>query len=82
MELTSPEGLRFDLHPLEFLEDGNARQAGLDGVWYDYPAGQFTTGIIGGEVVPCIDKELQLAFHQGYAPREIDLLDIGQLENL
>lgn len=82
IEMTSLEGLRVDLHPLKIAEDGSGRQAGLHGVWYDYPADQFTTGRIGGMTVPCIGRNLQIVFHQGYEPREIDLLDLAQLEQL
>lgn len=81
-EMTSPEGRKVDLHPLAFDADGNGRQEGLDGVYYTYPVDQFSTGRIAGVTVPCIGRELQIIFHQGYRPREIDLLDVEQLDRL
>lgn len=82
LEMTSREGLRVDLHPLEIAADGSARQAGLDNTWFDYPAENFTTGRIGEKDVPCIDKALQITFHEGYPPREIDLQDLATLRSL
>jgi lincosamide nucleotidyltransferase A/C/D/E len=82
VEMTSLEGLKVDLHPLTFDAQGNGRQEGLHGNYYLYPADQFTTGTIEGMSVPCIGKELQMTFHQGYSAREIDLLDLDELARL
>ncbi len=78
-EMTSPDGLKVDFHPVVFDADGNGRQEGLEGTYFIYPADQFVKGTISGVPVPCIGKELQIIFHQGYLPREIDVLDLEQL---
>ncbi|GAA3220531.1 hypothetical protein GCM10010532_050260 [Dactylosporangium siamense] len=72
---------RVDLHPVVFT-DGDGRQAGLDGDWFDYPGVDLTTGLIAGRPVPCISARLQLAFHQGYEPRDVDVLDLRLLQEL
>ncbi|MET7425023.1 hypothetical protein [Dactylosporangium sp. NPDC005555] len=82
VEVAKPGGGYVDLHPVVFGEDGDGRQAGLDGGWFDYPGGDLTTGTIGGRRVPCVSARLQVAFHQGYQPRDVDLLDLRLLEAL
>lgn len=81
-EMTSAEGLKVDLHPVVFDTEGNGRQQNFGGAWFDYPADQFTTGMIASTRVPCIGKALQIAFHEGYPPREIDLLDLEEMARL
>lgn len=81
-EMTSPAGAKIDLHPVVFDAAGNGRQADFGDEWFDYPADQFTSGEIAGVTVPCIGKALQITFHQGYTPREIDLLDLQTLARL
>jgi lincosamide nucleotidyltransferase A/C/D/E len=82
VEVVGPGDGRVDLHPVVFGSDGNGRQAGLDGAWFDYPRADLTTGVIDGRTVPCISPRLQLIFHQGYAPRAVDLADIRLLEQV
>lgn len=81
-EMTSPAGLKVDLHPVAFDAEGNGRQADFGDAWFDYPANQFTTGKIAGVTIPCIGIALQINFHQGYTPREIDLQDLQTLTRL
>jgi lincosamide nucleotidyltransferase A/C/D/E len=81
VELVEPGGGRVDLHPVAF-EHGDGRQAGLDGAWFDYPRADLTTGTIDGRRVPCISVRLQLRFHEGYEPREVDVLDLRLLHEL
>jgi lincosamide nucleotidyltransferase A/C/D/E len=83
VELVEPGDGRVDLHPVAFGDaDGDGRQAGLDGAWFDYPRGDLTTGTIGGRTVPCISPRLQLVFHRGYTPRDVDVLDVRLLEEV
>ncbi len=68
-----------DLHPVAFDAAGDGRQAGLDGASFGYPAGSFTTGVIGGVQVPCLDARLQLRFREGYEHRDVDCHDVALL---
>ncbi|GLW11211.1 hypothetical protein Misp01_63390 [Microtetraspora sp. NBRC 13810] len=69
-----------DLHPLHFAEDGSAVQHLDDrGGAYFYPAAGFVTGTIEGVRVRCLSADRQIAFHQGYRPRERDLHDMARL---
>jgi lincosamide nucleotidyltransferase A/C/D/E len=43
--------------------------------------GPFTTGNIGGRVVPCLSAQLQLELHAGYPPRFKDRKDIAALRS-
>ena len=81
VELVEPGEGRVDLHPVVF-KDGAGRQAGLDGDWFDYPRGDLVTGTIDGRTVPCISPRLQLTFHQGYEPRDVDVMDLRRLHEL
>jgi lincosamide nucleotidyltransferase A/C/D/E len=82
VELVEPGDGRVDLHPVVFAGTGDGRQAGLDGAWFDYPRGDLTGGTIGGRAVPCISAGLQLTFHRGYEPRDVDLLDLRLVHDL
>lgn len=84
VELVAPGEGRVDLHPVVFEGDGagDGRQAGLDGAWFDYPRGDLTTGAIGGRTVPCISARLQVTFHEGYEPRDVDVMDLRRLYEL
>lgn len=80
MELQHPSLGYLDIHPLQIAEAGNARQADLEGGWYEFGADFFTAAAFGGRMVPCLSVRAQLLFHSGYAPREVDRLDIARLE--
>lgn len=82
VELAAPGERWVDVHPVAFDDTGAGRQAGLDGSFFDYPAGCFVTGTIGGRTVRCLSVTQQLAFHEGYEPRAHDLADIEQLRSL
>jgi len=79
VELAAPGGRWVDLHPVAFDAQGRGTQAGLDGTAFDYPAGCFVTGTIGGRVVGCLSVAQQVAFHTGYPPRAVDLADLALL---
>ena len=82
VELVAPGRGWVDLHPLAIDDHGNARQAALGGGWHEFPRSWFTTGRLGGVSVPCVSLQAQRAFHEGYEPRQVDLLDLAQLERL
>lgn len=82
VELAAPGGRWVDLHPVSFDARGGGTQAGLDGVTFDYPAGCFVTGTIGGRVVGCLSAAQQVAFYTGYPPRAVDLADLALLGRL
>jgi hypothetical protein len=65
-----------DVHPVVFDEDGHGRQAGFDGVHFDYPPSAFDTGSLGEIQVACLSRQQQPIFHTGYEPRSVDLLDV------
>jgi lincosamide nucleotidyltransferase A/C/D/E len=71
-----------DVHPLTFAPDGSAVQEGLDGGQFFYPASAFVGGVIGGRVVECLSAGQQRAFHAGYEPRTVDVVDIALLDRL
>lgn len=71
-----------DLHPLQLLPDGSARQAALDGGTHEFEARFFTTGRLNGVEVPCVSLEAQLLFHSGYEPRDTDRHDLALLRRL
>jgi len=79
LELHAPTG-RVDLHPIAWRPDGSGVQAGFDGQTFEYPIGSLSAvGSISGRVVACGTPELQLAFHRGYEPSEIDRGDMALL---
>ncbi len=71
-----------DLHPLLFDLDGNARQLGLNGESYDFPASYFVIGQLAGRAVGCFSLEAQRRFRAGYDLRPIDVHDVAQLDLL
>ena len=80
VELVAAGGRWVDLHPLQFDPDGKARQAGLDGEFYDFPKSYFTTGELGGRTVRCFSLQAQCRFHTGYPLKPTDLHDLAQLD--
>ncbi len=80
--VSDPAGTEIDLHPLRFAPDGSgsAEQSSFDpGRPFRYPAECFVTGSIAGVAVPCLSVDRQVAFHQGYEPREQDRQDMARL---
>jgi lincosamide nucleotidyltransferase A/C/D/E len=78
IELTAATGW-VDVHPLLFAPDGHARQAALDGGYYEFPKAYFVTGSLAGRPVGCFSVEAQLRFHAGYELRPIDEHDLSRL---
>ncbi len=82
VELVAPGRGWVDLHPLRLAPDGSARQAALGGGFHEYPAAWSTVGRLGELPVPCLTREAQIAFHQGYDLRPSDHHDLALLEGL
>jgi len=71
-----------DIHPFIFDADGSAKQADLEGGFYQFEADFFTTVRYQDHQIPCISQKAQLLFHSGYELREIDQIDIQNLKSL
>jgi lincosamide nucleotidyltransferase A/C/D/E len=82
VELASADAGWVDLHPVVFTENGEGRQADVDGGYFAYPQGCFTDGLIAGARVGCLSVEQQLRFHSGYELRDVDLSDVALLRQL
>ena len=82
VELHHPELGYLDIHPLIINESGGAKQANPYGGWYHFEANWFSCSLFEGRVIPCISAEAQKLFHSGYELREVDMIDIKNLELL
>jgi lincosamide nucleotidyltransferase A/C/D/E len=82
VELSASGSRWVDLHPLLIDDNGDARQAALDGGWHEMHRSWFTAGTLGEVTVPCVSVEAQRLFHTGYELRAVDLLDLAQLDRL
>ena len=82
VELSAPGDRWVDLHPLVIDDNGDARQAALDGGWHEFHRTWFTTGVLGEVTVPCVSVEAQRLFHSGYELRAVDRFDLAQLDRL
>lgn len=71
-----------DIHPFVLKEDGTAKQADLDGGWYEFEADYFDSAVLEGKRIPCISVKGQKVFHSGYELREVDKHDIDILERM
>jgi Aminoglycoside-2''''-adenylyltransferase. len=71
-----------DIHPFVIKEDGSAKQANPQGGWFELEAKWFSTALFEGRVIPCISAEAQKLFHSGYEPREVDKIDMQNLNKL
>ena len=82
MELHSPQWGYLDIHPFVLNADGTAKQADLDGGWYEFAPDYFGSAVIAGRTIPCISVKGQRVFHSGYELREQDRHDLAVLERL
>ncbi len=82
IELYHSELGYLDIHPLLINEDGSAKQAAPNGGWYEFEAQWFSSVEFEGRVIPCISAEAQKLFHSGYELREVDYIDLKNLEIL
>lgn len=70
-------GRSVDLHPITRSPDGGGHQALLDGDSFHYPPP--VRGLIGGQVVACVDPATQMLCHVGYELTEKDRADMANL---
>ena len=82
IELHHPERGYLDIHPFVLSKDGTAKQADLEGGWYEFEADYFGRAVFAGREIPCISAKGQEIFHAGYEPREVDLHDMKIIEEL
>ncbi len=82
IELYHPQWSYIDIHPFVLGDDGTAKQADLEGGWYEFEADYFGSAAFEGRVIPCISLKGQRIFHTGYELREVDRHDIRTLDEL
>lgn len=82
IELYSEKYGYLDIHPFVLHEDGTAKQADLEGGWYEFDKDIFGSTVFEGKVIPCISAKGQELFHSGYELREKDKHDIFILKNI
>ena len=82
LEMHHPELGFLDIHPLVINEDGSAKQAAPDGGWYEFEAKWFSSSVFEGRIIPCISLEAQKIFHSGYELRDVDHIDLKNLESI
>lgn len=81
-ELHHPQLGYIDIHPFILNPDGTARQADLEGGWYEFEADYFSSAVFDGREIPCISAKGQKIFHTGYELREKDKHDLESIEKL
>jgi lincosamide nucleotidyltransferase A/C/D/E len=82
IELRAP-GIRWvDVHPVHFDGSGAGRQAGLNGMHFDYPPEAFTAGTLNGRLIGCLSIQQQFDFHTGYEHQAKDKHDLAELNAL
>lgn len=82
MELKHEKYGYLDIHPINFNPDGSITQADPIGGEFIFEKEWFTTTNYKGREVPCISKEAQLLFHEGYELSEKDHFDIKNLKSI
>jgi lincosamide nucleotidyltransferase A/C/D/E len=82
MWLVDARGRQVDLHPVE-LQTWLATTVAtaLPGA-PDPAAAAFAAGVLRGEPLPCLSRDLQLAAHEGYAARRVDDRDVALLRGI
>jgi len=78
--LYHPTLVYLDLHPLVLNEDGSSKQASLDGGWYEFANDWFSKVNFFGRIISCYSLDAQKIFHSGYKLREVDYIDLKNLE--
>lgn len=82
IELYSDKHGYLDIHPFVLNDDGTAKQADLEGGWYEFGKDIFGKTLFDGKTIPCISLKGQKLFHSGYDLRDKDKHDILILNNL
>lgn len=71
-----------DKHPFVLNKDGTAKQANLEGGWYEFEKDLFGNAVFEGKTIPCISVKGQKIFHMGYDLRDKDKHAILILESI
>ena len=71
IELYSEKHGYLDIHPFILNEDGTAKQADLEGGFYEFENDFFGTATFDGKIISCISLKGQKIFHSGYELRDI-----------
>lgn len=82
IELYSEKYGYLDIHPFVLNRDGTAKQADLEGGWYEFEKDLFGNAVFEGKTIPCISVKGQKIFHSGYDLRDKDKHDLSILENI
>lgn len=82
VELYHPQYGYLDLHPFELSEPGMMKQANPAGGWFELSSDWFTESSFDGRRIPCVSVEGQRLFHSGYEQREIDQIDLKNLNEV
>lgn len=82
IELYSDKYGYLDIHPFILNEDGTAKQADLEGGWYEFDKDCFGNAVFEEKTIPCISLKGQKIFHTGYELRDKDKHDISILESI
>lgn len=82
IELYSEKHGYLDIHPFVLNGDGTAKQADLEGGYYEFEEDIFGKTLFDGKVIPCISLKGQKLFHSGYELRDKDERDILILDKL
>lgn len=82
IELYSEKYGYLDIHPFILNKDGTAKQADLEGGWYEFEKDFFGNAVFEGKTIPCISVKGQKIFHSGYDLRDKDKQDILILESI
>lgn len=82
IELYSETYGYIDIHPFILQEDGSAKQADLEGGWYEFSSDFFGTAVFEERKIPCISAKGQKVFHTDYPLRDIDKHDVKIIDSL
>lgn len=82
IELYSEKHGYLDIHPFVLNKDGTAKQANLEGGWYEFEKDLFDNAVFEEKTIPCISVKGQKIFHTGYDLRDKDKHDILILESI
>lgn len=82
VELYHPEYGYLDIHPFLLEADSSAKQADLEGGFYQFEPDFFTSVKYQGRQIPCISKKAQELFHSGYELQDVDKIDLDNLKKV
>lgn len=82
IELYSDKYGYLDIHPFVLGADGSAKQADLEGGWYEFDKDFFGSAVFEGREISCISLKGQIVFHEYYAERDKDKHDIKVLQSI